>query len=55
MVERATCTVKRGTMTILIDLGGELLSEAVYQLLITNGHDDVVVSGRSAVNGFTRK
>lgn len=42
-------------MTILIDFGSELLSEAVYQLLITNGYDDVVVSGRSAANGFTPK
>ena len=40
-------------MTILIDLGSELMAEAVYQLLITNGYDEVVVSGRSPANGFT--
>ena len=40
-------------MTILIHLGNQLMAEAIYQLLITNGHDDVVVSGRSPANGFT--
>ncbi len=39
-------------MTILINLGSELMSEAVYQLLVTNGYDDVVVSGRSCAKGF---
>jgi LuxR family transcriptional regulator, positive regulator of biofilm formation len=40
-------------MNILIDLGSELMAEAIYQLLVTNGYDDVVVSGRSRANGFT--
>lgn len=40
-------------MTILIDLGSELMSEAVHQFLITNGYDDVVVSGRPTANLFS--
>ena len=40
-------------MTILIDLGSQLMSEAIYQFLMANGYDDVVVSGRAPVNGFT--
>ena len=40
-------------MTILIDLGSQLMSEAIYQLLVTNGYDDVVVGGGSPNNGFT--
>ena len=42
-----------GMMTILIHLGNQLVAEAIYQFLITNGHDGVVVSGRSPVNGVT--
>jgi DNA-binding NarL/FixJ family response regulator len=29
------------------------MSEAIYQLLVTNGYGDVVVKGRSQTNGFT--
>jgi DNA-binding NarL/FixJ family response regulator len=39
-------------MTILIDLGNQLMAEAIYQLLITNGYDGVVC-GRPPANGFT--
>jgi DNA-binding NarL/FixJ family response regulator len=39
-------------MTILIDLGNQLMAEAIYQLLITNGYDGVVC-GRPSANGFT--
>ena len=37
-------------MTIVIHLGNQLMSEAIYQLLITNGYDDVVVSERSPMS-----
>ena len=40
-------------MHIMIHLDNHLISETIYQLLITNGYDDVVVSGRSPTNGFT--
>ena len=40
-------------MHIMIHLDNHLISETIYQLLITNGYDDVVVSGRSSTNGFT--
>jgi hypothetical protein len=40
-------------MNIMIHLGNQLMSEAIYQLLIRNGYDDVVASGRSSANGFT--
>jgi LuxR family transcriptional regulator, positive regulator of biofilm formation len=40
-------------MNILIDLGSHLMSEAIYQLLVKNGYDHVVVSGKSSRNGFT--
>jgi DNA-binding NarL/FixJ family response regulator len=39
-------------MNILIDFGSELMSEAIYQLLITNGYDDVIVSGRPFPDNF---
>jgi DNA-binding NarL/FixJ family response regulator len=38
-------------MTILINLSNQLMAEAVYQLLVTNGYDDVLVSGRSPAKG----
>ena len=40
-------------MTILIDLGSQLMSEAIYQFLMANGYDNVVVGGRSPADGFT--
>jgi DNA-binding NarL/FixJ family response regulator len=40
-------------MTILIDLGSQLMSEAIHQFLMANGYDNVVVSGRSPAGGFT--
>jgi DNA-binding NarL/FixJ family response regulator len=40
-------------MTILIDLGSQLMSEAIYQFLMANGYDNVAVSGRSPADGFT--
>jgi DNA-binding NarL/FixJ family response regulator len=40
-------------MTILIDLGSQLMSEAIYQFLMANGYDNVMVSGRSPADGFT--
>jgi DNA-binding NarL/FixJ family response regulator len=39
-------------MTILIHLGNQLMAEAIYQLLITNGYDGVVCD-RPPANGFT--
>jgi DNA-binding NarL/FixJ family response regulator len=39
-------------MTILIDLGSQLMSEAIYQFLIANGYQDMVVSGKVPANGF---
>jgi LuxR family transcriptional regulator, positive regulator of biofilm formation len=41
------------TTPILIHFGSGLMAEAVYQFLITNGYDDVVVSGRSPAKSFT--
>jgi LuxR family transcriptional regulator, positive regulator of biofilm formation len=52
-VQRTTAVLNEGTMTILIDFGSQLMAEAVYQLLVTNGYDDVAVSGRLLANGFT--
>ena len=40
-------------MNILIHLDNQLISDAIYQLLMRSGYDDVVVSGRSPANGFT--
>jgi DNA-binding NarL/FixJ family response regulator len=40
-------------VNIAIHLSNQLLSEGIYQLLVTNGYDDVLVSGRSPSNGFT--
>ena len=37
-------------MIILLHLGNQLMAEAIYQLLIANGYDDVVMSGRSPTN-----
>ena len=39
-------------MTILIDLGSQLMSEAIYQFLMANGYHDVVVSARAPAGGF---
>jgi LuxR family transcriptional regulator, positive regulator of biofilm formation len=44
---------REGAMTILIDLGSQLMSEAIHQFLMANGYDNVVVSGRSPAGGFT--
>ena len=38
-------------MRIVIHLSNHLMAEAIYQLLVTNGYDDVVVDGRSPANG----
>jgi len=40
-------------MHIVIHLSNEFITEAVSQLLITNGYDTVVVGGGSPTNGFT--
>jgi DNA-binding NarL/FixJ family response regulator len=40
-------------MHIVIHLSNHLMAEAIYQLLVTNGYDDVVVDGRSPTNGST--
>ena len=40
-------------MHILIDLGSHLMSEAIFQLLVKNGYDHVVVSGSPPRNAFT--
>ena len=40
-------------MNIGIHLGNQLIAEAIYQLLVTNGYNAVVMSGRSPTNGFT--
>lgn len=40
-------------MNIMIHLDNHLVSETIYQLLIMNGYDDVVVGGGSPTNGFT--
>lgn len=39
-------------MNMVIHLGNQLISEAIYQLLVRSGYDHVVVSGRSHANGF---
>ena len=39
-------------MTILIDLGNELMTEALFQLLVRAGYDHVVTSDRAPANGF---
>ena len=38
-------------MHVVIHLCNHLMAEAIYQLLISNGYDDVVVSGASAPSG----
>ncbi len=40
-------------MNIAIHLSNQLLSEAIYQLLVTHGYDAVVMGGSSPTNGFT--
>lgn len=40
-------------MHILIDLGSHLMSEAIFQLLVKNGYDHVVVNGKAPRNAFT--
>ena len=40
-------------MHIGIHLSNHLMAEAVYQLLVKNGYDDVVTSESSPTNGFT--
>ncbi len=40
-------------MYILIDLASHLMSEAIFELLVKNGYDHVVVNGKSPRNGFT--
>jgi len=39
-------------MNIMIHLSNDFIAEAISRLLVTNGYDDVVVSGRSPTNGF---
>jgi DNA-binding NarL/FixJ family response regulator len=39
-------------MNILIDLGSHLMSEAIYQLLVKNGYDHVVVGGKPPADGL---
>jgi len=43
---------KHETMTILIDLGNELIAEALSQLLVRAGYDHVVRGGKTPANGF---
>ncbi|HUJ90302.1 MAG TPA: response regulator transcription factor [Syntrophorhabdales bacterium] len=40
-------------MHIGIHLSNHLMAEAIYQVLVKNGYDDVVTSGRSPTSGFT--
>lgn len=40
-------------MTILIDLDNQVMAGAICQLLTANGHDDVVVSGKSPTDGIS--
>jgi len=40
-------------MQISIHLSNHLMAEAMYQLLVSNGYDDVVVGGASPPSGFT--
>jgi DNA-binding NarL/FixJ family response regulator len=40
-------------MHIGIHFGNHLMAEAIYQLLVKNGYDHVVTSGRPPTNGFT--
>ena len=40
-------------MNIMIHLESDLMSKAIYKLLITNAYADVVVGGRCPANGFT--
>ena len=44
---------KEKKMHIAIHVSNQLMAEAIYQLLVTNGYDAVVTSGRSPTNGFT--
>ena len=36
-------------MTIFIHLANQLITEAIYQLLVASGYDEVIVSGRPPV------
>jgi hypothetical protein len=49
------CAVTRegGRMNIMIHLESDLISKTIYQLLITNAYDDVVVGARCPANRFT--
>ena len=40
-------------MTILIHLGNQLMANALYQLLVTHGQDDVMITGTSHTHGST--
>ena len=40
-------------MHIGIHLSNHLMAEAIYQVLVKNGYDHVVTSGRSPTSGFT--
>jgi LuxR family transcriptional regulator, positive regulator of biofilm formation len=40
-------------MNIGIHFSNHLMAEAIHQLLVKNGYDHVVTSGRSPANGFT--
>ena len=44
---------KEKKMHIAIHVSNQLMAEAICQLLVTNGYDAVVMSGRSPTNGFT--
>ena len=40
-------------MNIGIHFGNHLMAEAIYELLVKDGYDAVVTSGKPATNGFT--
>ncbi len=40
-------------MKLLIDLGNQLIAEAVYQFLVTDSTDEVVMAGDVPVQGFS--
>jgi hypothetical protein len=46
---------KEKRMHIGIHLSNHLMAEAVYQLLVKNGYDDVVTSERSPTSGFDHR
>jgi DNA-binding NarL/FixJ family response regulator len=52
MVSGEVVLSNEGRMKILIDLYSHLMSEAIYQLLVRSGYDEIVVSGGSPTNGF---